>query len=267
MVHAVVRQPAVLRMKILVPLFQRADEGAEAVDVHVRGGRKLLHPFIKTNRRVHRERLVRAKRGQHLRRMPQLRKRAVMFQIVHRVIRRADDFHLHLFQQALRRERRRGELGVRRLPDFRRRLFAQQIADAEIALQFQMRPVIQRIPQRVRHCFRPRVEFLLRRGVAGAEFFRDAVAAHRAPFVMVAFEPDLEQVFELPVFRDVLRRNMAVIIKDRFRLGEFVIQPARGLVAQQKIVVDEWHNDNLKNQTVRQWSQARLRNHLFYFLK
>ena len=56
---------------------------------------------------------------------------------------------------------------------------------------------------------------------------------------MVAFQPDLEQVFELPVFRDVLRRNVAVIIKDRFRLGELVIQPARRFVAEQKIVVDE----------------------------
>jgi hypothetical protein len=56
---------------------------------------------------------------------------------------------------------------------------------------------------------------------------------------MVALQPDFKQVFELPVLRDVLRRNVAVIIKDRFRLGELAVEPARGLVAQQKIVVDE----------------------------
>jgi hypothetical protein len=58
---------------------------------------------------------------------------------------------------------------------------------------------------------------------------------------MVAFEPDLKQVVELPVFRDVFRRNVAVVIENRFRLGVFMIEFAGGLRAQQKIFVDKSH--------------------------
>ena len=114
--------------------------------------------------------------GQHFRGMAGLGEDAMIFEAVHRVVRGADDLHLEFFQDALRGERGRGEFFVRRFPDFFGGRFVQQIVDAEIALQFQMRPVIKRIAERVRHGFGPREKFVMRRGVAGAEFFRDAVA-------------------------------------------------------------------------------------------
>ena len=43
-----------------------------------------------------------------------------------------------------------------------------------------------------------------------------------------------------------LRRQVAMIIEDRLTLGMLVEQPAGSLVAQQEIVVDEGHNEALK---------------------
>src|SRR4029079_10618601 len=79
-------------------------------------------------------------------------------------------------------------------------------------------------------------------GVAGAEFFSHAVGTHRAPFVVVAFKPDFKEVVEPAIFRDVLRRKMAMVVQDRlvFRVG--VIQPSGGAGAQEEIFVDEFHN-------------------------
>jgi hypothetical protein len=58
---------------------------------------------------------------------------------------------------------------------------------------------------------------------------------------MVALEPDFKKVFELAVFRDVARRNVAVIIKYRLVSRELVVKPSRRFVGEQKIFVDEGH--------------------------
>lgn len=159
------------------------------------------------------------------------RKRAVMLQAVHWIVGRADDLDLHFFQNAVRGECGRGEFSVRNFPDFFGGRLVEQVGDAVITLQFQMRPVIERITERVRNSFGPREKFVVRAGVAGDEFFRDAVGPHRAPFVMVAFEPDFKKVFELAVARDVARRNVAMIIEDRLVRRELVVKFARGLGA------------------------------------
>ena len=123
MVQAVVGQPAALRMEKIVALFQRADEGAETVDVHVRGGGKLFDPRVEAGGLIDRQRLVRPERRQHFRRMAWLGEGAVMFQAVHRIVRGADDLDLEFFQDALRGQRRRGELFVRPASRFCRRSF------------------------------------------------------------------------------------------------------------------------------------------------
>jgi len=60
---------------------------------------------------------------------------------------------------------------------------------------------------------------------------------------MAAFQPDFKQVLGNAVFRDVLRRNVAVVVK---KIGsasaKLVVEPARGLVAEQEILVDKWHD-------------------------
>ena len=88
--------------------------------------------------------------------------------------------------------------------------------------------MIKRVAQRVRNGFGPSEKLVPRRNIAGAKFFRNAIRPHRAPFIMVAFEPDFEEVVEPAVARDVAWRDVAVIIKNRLNLGEFVEKPAGG---------------------------------------
>jgi hypothetical protein len=58
---------------------------------------------------------------------------------------------------------------------------------------------------------------------------------------VISLEPDLKQIGKLTVGRDVRRRNVAVVIENGLGLGPTVVEAARGLIGQQKIVVDKCH--------------------------
>ncbi len=127
------------------------------------------------------------------------------------------------------------------LPDFRCRPFIQQFVDAEIALQFEMRPVIERISEALRDRGGPGEEFVVGRSFAGAKSFGDTVGTHGAPFVVITLQPDLEEIAKLPVGGDVRRGEMGVEIKDGLAGGKFVVETAGGSVLEQEILVDKGH--------------------------
>ncbi len=139
----------------------------------------------------------------------------------------------------------RGELGPGKLrfallPNILGRVGAKQaVADAQRAIQLQMGPVVERISEGLRNGFRPFLELLPIRGVAGAKAFRHAGRPHGAPLVMVAAEPDLREILESAVGGDFGRRQMAVVVEDRQIAGEFVIQTRRPIVFQQKVFGDK----------------------------
>jgi hypothetical protein len=58
---------------------------------------------------------------------------------------------------------------------------------------------------------------------------------------MIALQPDLEQVLELPVLGNVLRREVAMIIKYRFGFRELVIEPYGSRCLEKEVFVDEFH--------------------------
>ena len=178
--------------------------------------------------------------------MPLRGKSLVMLQFVGGVVRGANDPDLEFFQDALRGQLRRGQLFVGLPPDFFGGLLVEQIGDAEVTFQFEVRPMVERVAQGVRHGCGPGLELVKRAGGAGAKVFRHAVGPHGAPFVMVAFKPDFKKIFEPAVFRDVAWRNVAVIIKNRLGFGVFVVEMPRGFRAQQKIFVDEVHKYSAK---------------------
>src|SRR5262249_26212560 len=126
-------------------------------------------------------------------------------QVVGRVIGRAHGSDIELFEDALGRQFGSRQLRIGLLPDTRRALFVQQVANPEVALQFEVRPVVKWIAKRVGDGGSPSLEFGEGLGVAGAKAFSYAVGAHGPPFVMVTFQPNLEEVTELPVFSDVAR--------------------------------------------------------------
>ena len=134
------------------------------------------------------------------------------------------------------------ELLVGSIPNCRRRTFVQQFVDAEVAFQFEMRPVIERIAERVRDGTRPREEFIARIGGASDVRFGNAVGTHRAPLVMVAFKPRFEKIVEAAIGGDVGGRKMRVIVEDWLGCGVGIVEATRRFGLQEEVVVDEGHH-------------------------
>src|SRR6202140_529890 len=128
-----------------------------------------------------------------------------------------------------------GQCSIRPLPDCRSGLLIEQFRNAEVALQLQVRPVIERIAQRVGHGSRPGQKFLVGRGAPSDVLFRNPIGPHGPPFVVVSLQPDLKQICELPIFRNVLRGKMAVIIEDRLGRRKPMVKAPCGIVRQKEI--------------------------------
>src|SRR5262249_61767358 len=104
-----------------------------------------------------------------------------------------------------------------------------------------MCPVIQGIAQNMWDGARPSEKFFPRLSIARAIALRHAMGAHGAPLVMVAFQPDLKQIRELSIARDVTRRQMTVIVEDRLLSCIMPVQMTSRLVLKKKIVGNESH--------------------------
>ena len=166
-----------------------------------------------------------------------------MRKVVARIIRSADSTHFEFAKNALRRQvTRRLQLFVRAIPNARRRALIEQLLDAEVPLQLQVRPVIQRIAQCERNRARPRQKFIARIGGASHLRLGHTIGPHRAPLIVVAFKPRFEQIVKATVGRDIRRRQMRVVIEDRFGCSVGVIQVARRFRLKQKVVVNEGHH-------------------------
>src|SRR5450631_4165440 len=107
------------------------------------------------------------------------------------------------------------QLAIRFFPDFGGGSFVEQFIDTEKTLQLEMSPLIQRIAQRVRNGSCPSQELLVRICTAGAVMLGSSIGSHGPPLVMVSFQPDFKEVGEAPILRDLLHREMAVVVIDR----------------------------------------------------
>ena len=133
------------------------------------------------------------------------------------------------------------ELGTGLFPDGGSGFLVEQLLDAEVALQLQVRPVVERIAQGVRDGACPGEEFVIGICVARDVALGFAIAAEGAPLVVISSEPDFEQVGELAVLGDVLRREVIVVIEDRFAAGEVVVELSGRGCGEEEIVVNECH--------------------------
>jgi hypothetical protein len=120
--------------------------------------------------------------------------------------------------------------GVRALPDRERGFPIQQLGNAKVALQFEVRPVIERIAQGVRNGSRPGQKFFVGRGIACDVFLGNAVGPHGPPFIVVAFQPDFVEIREAAILGNVAGRKMTVVVEDGLRRGELMIETPRRLI-------------------------------------
>ena len=88
--------------------------------------------------------------------------------------------------------------------------------------------MIERVAKRGRNGSGISQELIVIAGVTRDKAFGHSVGAHRPPFVMVPVmaisEPDLSQVFEAPVMRDVRRGYMTMVIEKRLCLSELEVE-------------------------------------------
>jgi len=102
--------------------------------------------------------------------------------------------------------------------------------------------MVERIAETVGNGGSPSEKFIVGGSVAGAEGFGDTVGSHSAPLVVIAFEPDLEEVAELAIGGDVRCGKMRMEIEDGERSGKFVVEMAGGGSVEEEVVVDEGHS-------------------------
>ena len=164
----------------------------------------------------------------------------VPFQRIYRIVGGAYECDAGAFDQLACAHIRLCQLFIAEVPYFFRGVCAEMSGVAEISLQLQMGPVIQRIADQLFQRLRPFLKFLARRSVAGDVIFLYAVGAHLTPLIMVAAKPHLSDVFEMLVLRDLLRIEVAVVVEDRHNLSVVVIQFLCGFCGKQKILVHKW---------------------------
>ena len=140
-VQPVIREPASV-------LVEEPDPGAEPFEQFAVGLRPGLLNIGKKSILVDVHGFVGTERGQHARHHPRRLDLAVVVQIVHGIVGRADDLDVRARDQPARGVAVGREQGVRLVVDALRGLGRQHLVDIEIAFQFQLRPVKQRIPDR-----------------------------------------------------------------------------------------------------------------------
>ena len=236
-VGPMVGQAAADSVEEIAPTFDRFEQGFDIANLGFGALSELRHPCVEIAGVVDGERFIRPESGQDFRGDPRFPQRDMVREIIGRIIGRANVRDAKLLQNLVRGKCRK--LLVRLVPYALCGVRVEQFGDAEIAAQLQMRPMVERVAQRVRDSGRPCLELLQRRGVAGDEALGHAVPAHRAPFVMVALQPNLEEIRKAPIFREVARGQVAVVVENRLRLCKLVVKTARSARLEQEIVVDE----------------------------
>jgi len=234
---AVVGEAAAHGVEVIVTFFQRGEQIVEGRDLHPRLAAEPLEPGVVGGGRVDAQGLVGAKGRIDAGLEAKLGDARVVGERVGRIVGRADDGDLVGREDVVHAHRRELRIGL--APDRVSRGRADDDIEPEVPLQLEVRPVVQRVAQRVRDGRAPGVEFLARRRVAGADALRRAVGAHGPPLVVVAAKPDLREVGEAVILRDELLRQVAVVVVDRLRLGVRVIEGPRSVGLQEKVVVDE----------------------------
>ena len=189
---------------------------------------------------VHVERLVGAERGEHLHLARLVRRDLVVpLQGVHRVVRRADELYVRLLDDAPDGHRLPGEDLVALVVDSLCGLPVELLGYAEVVLELEVCPVVERVADEPREGLGPGLEGDERVGGAGDLGLREAARAHLPPLVVVAAEPHLGNCLVAPVLRDVAWVDVAVVVDYGHLRGVAVVQRPRRRGVQQEVLVQK----------------------------
>ena len=240
-----IRSPAAHGVEHVVTRLHRLEErGKPAADGHARRGFETGNPGIERRGIVDGKRLVRPPRREDAGDGIGARRQALVgIERIHGIVSRANDRHTECAQQAHRRESVFVQTFVGPIEDRPRRRRRQPCPNAKRTPEFHVRPVVERVPQRVRHRPRPRLELLPVGGVAGAETLRHAIRPHRPPLVVIAVQPDLRDRSEPMIGRHLVGRQMTVVIDDRHVRGVSVVEIRRDVTFEKEVGIEEWFHD------------------------
>ena len=158
-------------------LVQCFDQGFVGADRDIGDGPELAQILFPGHGIFDRQCLVRAVAGHHhrLAGLAFFRVGDVMFERVARIVGGADGTNFHAHQQLACAECRGVDYGVAGFPDFWRGFFGKRLVNIEITLQFEVRPVVQRVADQVGNGLGPGQEGLVIRFMAGDVLFRNTV--------------------------------------------------------------------------------------------
>ena len=121
----------------------------------------------------------------------------------------------------------------------------QDLGDAEISLQLQVGPVVQRIADGEGDRLGVSQEFVIIVSVSGDPLLGDAVAAHGPPLVVVAVQPELGEIFSGFVFTDLLGAEVAVVVDDGLLFRKVVVEHFRCVIQEHEVLIQKLFHDIL----------------------
>ena len=207
-----------------MPLTKRRQIAVKIPNHYVADGGKTIDPSVKTRGRINHQRSIGSPGRPHLNFETAFFRRDMIFQRIDRIIGGTDHFHFHLPHDTASGELGSRKFGVGLIPNgFGGGWIEQAIADTKRPLQFQVRPMVQGIAQAHRHRRCPGLKFFPIIRVAGNQPLSNAIPPHGAPFVVIAGEPEFGKIREARVLRDLLWRQMTMIVDDRLRFSVVVV--------------------------------------------
>ena len=160
-------------------------------------------------------------------------------QTVRRVVGGTDSLHVAAADQSPHREAFFTEFLIAQVPYCLRCIFAEDALISEVPAQFQVAPVIQRIPDGFSKDCCPRQKLLIIGGISGNISLCNTRCTHQTPFVVVAPKPNLGDIVIPAVLPDLSGIYMTVIVDDRAFRSRPMVQLFCGLCVQQEILIEK----------------------------
>ena len=135
-------------------------------------------------------------------------------QIIHGIIRGADQGDAGIADNVANAHGGVSKLLIAELPDFLCSVLVQNALIIKILAKLQVTPVKEGIADGLPKALSPFQEFIFVGCIARNIFFLYSAGTHKAPFIVVAAEPNLRHVVKLAILPDFLLVDVAVVIQN-----------------------------------------------------